>query len=234
MSGAPTTGAVETNPFSARLRASTTGDHHNAEHSPFLVDLARGDISLDAYQLLLTQLRVVYGELEAIAEFHRSDPVAGAFVDEALHRVPALEADLQALRLRRAAAHHGFGPGPVEELPVLGEALAYRDRIRAAAASPVRFVAHHYTRYLGDLSGGLHIGRVLARRLDLDEHRGAAYFQFPRINDPDAFKADYRRALDEAAWSGTERDDLIDEVHVAYRLNTGLFGGIDRHLKEQA
>ena len=64
-----------------------------------------------------------------------------------------------------------------------------------AATWPGGFVAHHYTRYLGDLSGGIFIGRVMQRRFGFDTN-GIGFYLFADIADPRAFKDVYREQLD--------------------------------------
>ena len=49
------------------------------------------------------------------------------------------------------------------------------------------FVAHHYTRYLGDLSGGQAIGRLMKRHFGF-ETNGILFYLFDQIADPKAFK----------------------------------------------
>ncbi|WP_193307728.1 biliverdin-producing heme oxygenase, partial [Mycobacterium tuberculosis] len=99
----------------------------------------------------------------------------------------------------------------------------YVDRIRQVGATWAGgFVAHHYTRYLGDLSGGIFIGRVMARRFGF-ETNGIGFYLFDDIADPSAFKDVYREQLDAAPWDEAERERVIDEVLLAYRFNTELF-----------
>jgi heme oxygenase len=90
-------------------------------------------------------------------------------------------------------------------------------------------VAHHYTRYLGDLSGGFPIGRVVAATYGLSADDGGRFAHFPEIDDPARFKDDYRTWLNEAPWSEQERSDLIDEVHAAYRCNVEVYSSLDHH-----
>src|SRR5690606_36152967 len=61
------------------------------------------------------------------------------------------------------------------------------------------FIAHHYTRYLGDLSGGQHIYKVMQRRFGLGDD-GIAFYLFAEIADPAEFKNEYRAALDGFSW----------------------------------
>jgi heme oxygenase len=92
----------------------------------------------------------------------------------------------------------------------------------AMADDPVAgaFVAHHYTRYLGDLSGGQYLGPAIARSygLDTDGHR---FFVFDGV-DPFAFKAHYRHMLDNLNWPRSQERIFLSEVGEAYRLNTDL------------
>jgi heme oxygenase (biliverdin-producing, ferredoxin) len=84
------------------------------------------------------------------------------------------------------------------------------------------FVAHHYTRYLGDLSGGQAIRRLMQRHFGF-ETNGVGFYLFEQIADPKTFKDTYREQLDTAGWDESERERVIDEVLAAYRLNTELF-----------
>jgi len=85
---------------------------------------------------------------------------------------------------------------------------------------PGGFVAHHYTRYLGDLSGGQHVAGVVRRVLAMDDSSGTSFHTFADIPDAGAFKAEYRRRLDEAPWDEDERDRVVDEIRIAYHHNT--------------
>ncbi len=100
----------------------------------------------------------------------------------------------------------------------------YVERIDEVAAERWSggFVAHHYTRYLGDLSGGQVIGRLMQRHFGF-ETNGIGFYVFDQIAKPKVFKETYRDQLDAVAWDAAERDRVIDEVLLAYRLNTELF-----------
>ena len=45
---------------------------------------------------------------------------------------------------------------------------------------------------------------------------------FGRIADRNAFKSEYRRRLDQLRWEPAEQDRVIDEILLAYRLNTEI------------
>jgi len=115
-----------------------------------------------------------------------------------------------------------------EKIAPLPATQRYVDRIEEVGATWAGgFVAHHYTRYLGDLSGGIFIGRVMQRRFGF-ETNGVGFYLFDDIADPNAFKDVYREQLDAAPWDAAERERVIDEVLLAYRFNTELFEDLDR------
>lgn len=63
------------------------------------------------------------------------------------------------------------------------EALsAYVARIQEVASThPARLLSHSYARYLGDLSGGQFIKRVLAKSYDLRDGLGLSFYEFKQL-----------------------------------------------------
>lgn len=200
-----------TTPFSKALRAATDPAHSDAEQSAFLAALLDGTLGTDGLARLAVQHLHIYRALEGAADALAGHPVAAAFVAEELRRVPSLEADLEAL----------LGGGWRDQTDPLPSTVAYCARLEEVSRNwPGGFVAHHYTRYLGDLSGGIFIGRKLDEVLGLEGHRGTSFYVFPLIPSPSAFKEAYRAELDVAPWDDEERTRIIDEVLAAYRHNT--------------
>jgi heme oxygenase len=200
-------------PFSTALRERSSGAHSSSEHSGFMADLIKGDGTRDDYVALVAQHWFIYEALEAAADRMAADPVARVFITEKLTRLPALEADLSFL----------IGDDWRERIEPLPTTQRYVDRIRTVGTTWAGgFVAHHYTRYLGDLSGGLFIGRLMQRRFGFDTN-GIGFYLFADIADPKAFKDVYRHQLDAAPWDAAEQERVIDEVLLAYRFNTELF-----------
>ncbi|GAB2854160.1 biliverdin-producing heme oxygenase [Actinocorallia aurea] len=200
--------------FSAVLREASAGDHAAAESAGYMGDLMGGKLPIAAFAALTARLHPVYAALEDAAEAMREHPVAGPFVHDELTRTPALEEDLAFL----------YGPDWADRLGDSPAARAYAERIRAVAFdTPEGFVAHHYTRYLGDLSGGLIIGRTLERVYELADGKGVAFYRFDRIPKPKPFKDAYRALIDEAPFDAEGRALVVAEVREAYRLNTALF-----------
>ena len=183
-----------------------------------MATLMDGRIDLVGYQAMVTQHLHIYEALESVADELRNDPVAGPFISDQLTRVPSIRADLAFLRGETSAS--------LEPLPATE---AYVERIRQTADWPGGFVAHHYTRYLGDLSGGLAIGATVARTYGFTPGEdGVRFYQFEQVRKPKTFKDEYRARLDSTPWDGDERDQVIDEVLAAYRLNTDVFAELGR------
>lgn len=198
-------------PFSEALRAATWASHEQAAAVPALAQLMAGELPRARYADMVAQHWFAYSVLEDAALVMAQDTAAGSFVHAGLERLPALEADLAfllgeewPLRVRSSAATR-----------------AYCDRMTEVCFTwPGGFVAHHYTRYLGDLSGGQHLGRALARMYGLADGRGVEFYRFDAVPDPKAFKAGYRRALDDAPWDPAEQRRIVAEISRAYELNT--------------
>ncbi|WOF22828.1 biliverdin-producing heme oxygenase [Microbacterium betulae] len=200
-------------PLSTAIRTRSKAAHSSSESAGFMSSLLRGERSRDDYISLVAQHHFIYAALEGATERMRRDPVAARFISDKLTRMPALEADLAFL----------VGDDWRERIAPLPATARYVARIEQVGATwPGGFVAHHYTRYLGDLSGGLHIGRVIQRQFGF-ETNGIGFYIFGDIADPAAFKDVYREQLDAAPWDDSEKERVIDEVLLAYRFNTEVF-----------
>ena len=206
-------------PFSQALRERTWSSHSDSEGAGFMTDLMKGPGTREDYVALVVQHYYVYEALEGAEAVFADDPEVAAFATPRLTRLPAIEADLEFL----------LGADWRRLITALPTTVEYVERIRRIADERWAggFIAHHYTRYLGDLSGGQHIARVMQRRFGF-ETNGIGFYVFDEIADPKAFKETYRDELDKAAWDDAERERVIDEVVEAYRLNTALFNDLAR------
>ncbi|MBX3313949.1 MAG: biliverdin-producing heme oxygenase [Actinobacteria bacterium] len=206
--------------FSAILRERTADDHRDAETSTFMSALVDGHLPLAGYTDMLAQHAYAYEALESPAPTVADDPVLQPFLHPGLLRADALAADLHALVGPEWRTVHR--PTPATE--------RYVSRLREVGSSWTGgYVAHHYTRYLGDLSGGQFIGRIAARTYDLTPERGGRFASFDQLGDLTAFKDAYRAALDAAPWDGDEQVRIVDEIRAAYALNGDVFAGLEHH-----
>lgn len=207
-------------PLAEALREGSRADHEHAEASAFVTDLMAGRAHPARYAAYLQRLRVVYAALEAAVREHHTHPAVAAVHDESLVRLEALDHDL-AHWDRRTAGNRCDETAGVPRSPA---ATAYRERVQRAAQRPHLLVAHHYTRYLGDLSGGRMLATALRRGYPdhgLDE-AGLSFYDFPAIPKPVAYKRAYRAALDDLEVDETARAELVEEVREAFRLNRAL------------
>lgn len=213
-----TTVADTARPFSARLREDTLEDHERAESAPFISAYLAGHVPLAGYTALQGQLWFLYEALETAAPSLRGDPVVGPFLDPRLDRLPSLEADLRAL----------IGDDWRDRLE---PGVATRDhaaRIREVAGTwPAGYVAHHYIRYLGDLSGGRVLGARARKHYDLTDE-GVRFYRFEGIESPREVKDHYRRLLDEAPWAPDEQERIVEEARAGFRLAGAMFDELGR------
>ena len=197
--------------LSAAMKKGSAIEHEQAEGSAFMSALLDGRMDADGYIAYLQRLRLVYEALESVATTLVDDPIASPIIDPALDRLATIDADL---------AHWAPGGAPAFSSPV---ATAYAERITESTWSGA-FVAHHYTRYLGDLSGGQAIGRILDRSFHLDG-AGISFYAFDEVGKVKPYKDRYRDRLDTigATLSAADRDRLVDEVRLAFGFNQSLF-----------
>jgi heme oxygenase (biliverdin-producing, ferredoxin) len=200
------------------LYLRTKALHIEAERTGIIRDLLRGEASRDDYVLLLRNLLPAYQAMEHGLERHRGSTMLMPLACHRLDRAPAIEADLVALCGMRWS----------HDIPLLPAGRLYANRItEAAKGNGAKLIAHAYTRYLGDLSGGQILQRLLMRSLKL----GAAelsFYDFSAFCDLDALKSDYRKALDQAGALTTDRDAVVEEGAIAFSLNIDLSCAVQR------
>ncbi|SPX87076.1 heme oxygenase (biliverdin-producing) [Mycobacteroides abscessus] len=200
--------------LSLAMRDGSRAEHDAAEQSPFISELLAGRVNTDGYVDYLMRLQMIYTAIEDAVRAHREDPLVAAVYDPALERHRALAADLE-----------HWAPGTRRQVNSAA-AQAYQDRI-ARADWTGALVAHHYVRYLGDLSGGQAIGRMLDRAFGLGG-AGLSFYDFPMRPKP--YKDAYRARLDELGLSSRENVRIVDEVKIAFGLNQAVFDELSDNL----
>lgn len=205
-------------PLSTLVREGSRTEHTAAEGSSFMTELLAGRIDAAGYAHYLAVLRPVYAALESIGRELTDDPIAGGFIDPDLERLAALDADIE---------YWTQGAGLTVSSPA---ADAYVARLEETRGDAKRFVAHHYTRYLGDLSGGQAIGRILARTYELDAPQGVEFYDFVAIPKPKPYKDAYRARLDALPLDDAQRAEVLAEVKDAFALNGALFAELTADL----
>lgn len=184
-------------------------------------DIIRGPGTRQDYTDLVAQHFFVYEALELAAERLAADPELAVLHPDALARLSAIEADLAFL----------VGDDWRERIAPVAATEAYVARIREIDADQwlPGIVAHHYTRYLGDLSGGQMIARLVAKQHGFTDE-GVGFYDFAALGPIPSFKQTYRAGLDRLGASLTEqeRSRFLEEVRTAYSFNTAVFVDLSR------
>ncbi len=207
--------------FAQAIREATWGDHSDSEGSTIMEDIMKAEAGLDDYVSLVAQHYYMYEALEAASEQLAADPFYAAFHPAALVRLPAIVEDLEML----------LGADWREKIEAVPATQAYAARIEEIAAEKwlPGIVAHHYTRYLGDLSGGQMIAKRVAQQHGF-ERTGVAFYDFAELGPIPAFKKVYREGLNALGdkLGDEERARVIAEVRAAYHFNTAVFVDMER------
>lgn len=204
-------------PFSEELKTHTAAAHEHAEQAGFVTELLGGRMAASQVAAMLLQNYVIYQALESTLEANPDSRLA-PFADPALMRVPALEKDL--------AVHYGDGWErrlAAGELHVTPGAQAYANELAAIGpGSATYLMAHHYVRYLGDLSGGQIISALVQRHYGLSPE-GLNFYAFDGIGKIKPYKDTYRSHLNEADFSDAEKQEILHYADVAFETNRQVF-----------
>jgi heme oxygenase len=201
--------------LSSRLREGTREEHESAESSGFISRLMSGGLGVDAYVALASQQFFVYSALEAIADDVRTLPQGSSLLFDELTRTPSIARDLE----------HLVGPDWRAIVMPLPATVRYVEALEASATSLPRYAAHAYTRYLGDLSGGQIIKRMLERHYGLGPE-GITFYSFEEIPKSKPFKDVYRERLDSLELDEEQLAEAVAEAKGAFRLNQDLFADL--------
>ena len=205
-------------PLSKLLKEGTKKSHSAAENTKFVKGFLRGVVNEEEYRKLLTNFWYVYDTMEKRIN-ETKDPLATVLhkYQPILNRTAFLEQDLR----------YYYGP-MWREKQIPSEACnTYCYRINEIAEKdPYLLIAHHYTRYIGDLSGGQILKNIAQKALQPAKGSGLMFYEFPRVPDAKKFKEGYRADLDSLDINEHDTNNLINEANYAFRLNMYLFDEI--------
>ncbi|KAB5584509.1 hypothetical protein PHYPO_G00108380 [Pangasianodon hypophthalmus] len=201
--------------LSEKIKTVTKESHVRANSTELMQAFQRGNITLMQYKLLLCSLYKIYEALEEELDRNAShDSVAPIYFPQELGRTETLKKDLE----------HFYGQDWQEKIFVPASTLRYTQRLREIGSKhPEYLVAHAYTRYLGDLSGGQVLSRVPQRSLGLKNGEGLAFFFFPAISSPNLFKQLYRSRMNSIELTETQREGVLEEAIRAFEFNVQVF-----------
>lgn len=207
--------------LASKLREGTKKAHTMAENVGFVKCFLKGVVEKNSYRKLVANLYFVYSAMEEEMERHSAHPVVSKIHFKELNRKKSLEQDLCFY----------YGSNWREQVAPSPAAQAYIQNIRDVSASnPDLLVAHSYTRYLGDLSGGQILKNIAQRAMNLSEGQGTAFYEFKDIPDEKAFKRHYRQTLDELPIDDATADRIVDEANATFGMNMKLFQELEGNL----
>jgi len=200
--------------FSKQLKEGTKKSHTMAENTSFVASFLRGVVDESKYRQLVANFYFIYHALETEVENNKDNPFVGPMRLNGLSRHDALIKDCE----------YFYGDDWREKIYPTEQTQRYVNRIHEVAKeNPELLIAHHYTRYMGDLSGGQILKGIAQKALGLKED-GLAFYEFPEISDKKGFKESYRKVLDTMIPATQKNvDGIIVEANYAFRLNMYMF-----------
>ncbi|KAL4647901.1 heme oxygenase-like [Arapaima gigas] len=213
---------TETVDLSELIKVATKESHVRAENTELMLSYQRGQITLPQYKLLLFSLYEIYRALEEEMDRNAAHPaVAPIYFPLELARLESLEKDLE----------YFYGEDWRDRVIVPGATQRYAQRLRQIGKeNPEYLVAHTYTRYLGDLSGGQVLGRITQKSLGLENGKGLSFFSFPAVSSPNRFKQLYRSRMNSIELTKAEKQGVLDEAVRAFEFNIEVFEDLQKIL----
>lgn len=207
--------------LAAMLKEGTKKSHTMAENTGFVSCFLKGVVEKASYRKLVTDLYFVYGAMEEEMAKLKDHAVVGPIVFDDLNRKQSLSQDLA----------YYYGENWDSQVQPSESAKTYVARIhQVAAQEPELLVAHAYTRYMGDLSGGQILKTIAQKALNLGDRDGVNFYNFDAIADEKAFKAMYRSAMDNLPIDQATADRIVEEANHAFGLNMHVFKELEGNL----
>lgn len=199
-----------------RLRVETRELHARAERAGAMGSLLRGKLDKRGYCALLRSLHPVYGALEGALERHRRHAAIRPIFRPALHRSAALAIDLSAL-------HGSDWHSTLAAVPAVAE---YVSRIESLAArDPHLLCAHAYVRFLGDLSGGQILRKLVAESIVAGAAAGLAFYAYD--DSVPELAHGLRAGLEEVGQNTDWIDAITREARHGFELHIRIFSELD-------
>ena len=155
--------------LATQLREGTSKSHSMAENVSFVKSFLGGVIDKESYKKMVANLYFVYVAIEDAMEENKTHECIEPIFHTELNRRESLEQDLEFYYGKDWESK--ISPSPATQ--------AYVERIETISKSkPELLVAHAYTRYLGDLSGGQILKKIAQRAMNLKGNEGLAFYEF--------------------------------------------------------
>ncbi len=206
-----------------QLREGTKKSHTMAENTGFISCFLKGVVDKSSYRNLLADLYFVYSAMEEEIEklCENSHPIISQIGFKELFRKEQLEQDLSFY----------FGSKWSELIKPSKPAIEYEARIREIAKdNPELLIGHHYSRYIGDLSGGQLLKTITQKAMNLPGDEGLSFYIFEKIRDEKEFKIKYRNTLDSLPIDQKIADSIIEEANRSFKYNMDIFNELEGNL----
>ncbi|MBD2445556.1 heme oxygenase (biliverdin-producing) [Nostoc sp. FACHB-152] len=208
-----------------RLREGTKHSHTLAENTAFMKCFLKGVVEQSFFRKLLADLYFVYSALEEELQWYLYHPFVGSIYFPELHRRSNLEKDLAFY----------YGENWRNEIVRSPATQVYINRIHEVGhIQPELLIAHAYTRYMGDLSGGQALRNIARSAMNLPADQGTAMYEFEQIPTPEAkraFKEKYRQALNSLPVDEEMIQNIVAEANYAFALNRDLVHELEADVK---
>ena len=209
------------NNLATKLREGTKKSHSMAENTGFIACFLKGTVEKNSYRKLVSNLYFVYSAMEEEMRKHQNHPVLSKMYFPELERKESLERDLA----------YYFGANWRDQVAPSAATQAYVDRIHEVSETdPELMIAHLYTRYLGDLSGGQILKKIAQNGMNLSDGEGTSFYEFKQISDEREFKKQYRATLDALPIDDAKGDRIVDEANAAFGSNMKMFKELEGNL----
>ncbi len=205
------------------LREGTKKSHTMAENTGFVACFLKGVVEKTSYRKLISDLYFVYQAMEEEIDRLVEDnhPVIKFIGFKELFRKETLENDLRFY----------YGDNWNNEINISESAQEYVNRIRLVAKeSPELLVGHHYTRYIGDLSGGQILKKIAKKAMNLEGENGLCFYEFKLIKDEKEFKRSYSETLNNLPIDKKIADKIVQEANEAFLYNMKMFKELEGNL----
>jgi len=200
-------------PLTDRLREGTKSLHAEVERAGVMRLLLRGQLNRAGYCALLRTLHAIYAALEAGIQQHNEHTDLRRLHCESMFRAAPLADDLARLH----------GQNWATDIALVPAAIAYVQHLNATTV-PLMFAAHAYVRYLGDLSGGQMLARVVVKSLQLAHNEGVCFYDFGPEDTVKRLAQEFRAGLDLLAeGEGENGQAVVDEARAAFVRHRDLF-----------
>ncbi len=203
----------------ARLLRERTADlHGRAERAGIMRNVLSGQFDQRTYCMLLRNLHAIYACLEPALASHATYFPIDQIYDARLIRQHALVADLNML----------YGKAWAHDIGLARATVDYTVRIAELSRTrPTLLVAHAYTRYLGDLSGGQVLARIVSGTLQTDRV-GTDFDVFPEPGAA-ALAMRFREGLAGLGLDEAVCTEIATEARTAFSLHIEMFEQLADH-----